>query len=175
MYVSLTDVLTKEGKTVTVQAELEADQAVIGGEVFPVTDKSPFELTFANIGKGRARMSGSMEITFAMSCNRCLKPVDKTLCLRFDQEVFAPDVVMDIPDAEDEQGFMDGYQMDVEDFLSNEIVINWPMKVLCKPDCLGICRQCGTDLNTGTCGCDTFVPDPRMAAIKDIFNGNKEV
>lgn len=175
MYVNLTDVLTKEGKEVTAQVEWEADQAVIGGEVFPVADKTPFELAFANIGKGKARVSGSAEITFTMHCSRCLKPVDKTLCFQFDQEVFAPNVVADIPGAEDEQGFMDGYQMDVEDFLNNEIVINWPMKVLCKPDCLGICRQCGMDLNTGTCGCDTFVPDPRMAVIKDIFNGNKEV
>jgi uncharacterized protein len=70
---------------------------------------------------------------------------------------------------------MDGYQLNVDDLLTNEIVINWPMKVLCKPDCKGICRQCGKDLNTGTCGCDTFVPDPRMAVIKDIFDASKEV
>ena len=61
--------------------------------------------------------------------------------------------------------------MCVEELLRNEIVINWPMKILCRPDCRGICRQCGQDLNTGTCDCDTFVPDPRMAVIKDIFNG----
>lgn len=31
------------------------------------------------------------------------------------------------------------------------------------------------NLNDGACGCDDFVPDPRMAAIKDLFNANKEV
>ena len=31
------------------------------------------------------------------------------------------------------------------------------------------------NLNDGECGCDTFVPDPRMAVIQDIFNANKEV
>ena len=49
------------------------------------------------------------------------------------------------------------------------------MKILCKPDCKGICPTCGRDLNTGTCDCDNFVPDPRMAAIKDIFEADKEV
>ena len=50
-----------------------------------------------------------------------------------------------------------------------------PVKVLCRPDCKEICKKCGHNLNDGDCGCDTFVPDPRMAAIKDIFNANKEV
>jgi len=35
---------------------------------------------------------------------------------------------------------------------------------------------CGKNLNEGDCGCDQFVPDPRMAAIKDIYDAfNKEV
>ena len=175
MFVNLTDVLTDEGKTVTIQAELESDQISIGGMVYSVTDKSPFTLTMTNIEQGRARIEGRTEVTFAMNCDRCLKPVDKTLKLRFDREVFAPDAVKAVPEEDRDQDFMDGYQMNVDDLLYNEIVINWPMKVLCKPDCLGICRQCGMDLNTGTCDCDTFVPDPRMAVIKDIFHGNKEV
>ena len=175
MFVDLTDVFINEGKMVTVQADTELAQVMVGGEVFPIKDKTPVSLTFTNIGKGRARIVGQAKVTLAMQCDRCLKPVDKTLDLAFDREVFVPDMVETVPDAQDDQEFMDGYQMDVDDFLNIEIVINWPMKVLCKPDCRGICRQCGMDLNTGTCECDTFVPDPRMAVIKDIFNGNKEV
>ncbi len=43
-----------------------------------------------------------------------------------------------------------------------------------KDDCKGICPVCGQNLNEKECGCDTFVPDPRMAVIQDIFK-NKEV
>ena len=175
MFVNLTDVFTIEGKEVTIQAELESDHVTIGEETYPVKDKQPFDLIYTNMGRGKARITGEAHISFVMYCDSCLKPVDRTLELRFDADVFAPEVVGTVPDADMDQGFMDGYQMDVEDFLYNEIVINWPMKVLCKADCRGICRQCGMDLNTGTCDCDTFVPDPRMAVIGDIFNGNKEV
>ena len=175
MFVNLTDVFTNEGKVVTMQVETELTQVAIGDGIFSVKDKTPIDLTFANTGKGKVRITGHAEITFAMSCDRCLKSVDKTLELSFDREVFAPDMTVIPPDERDEQPFMDGFQLDVDDFLNIEIIMNWPMKVLCKPDCLGICRQCGKDLNTGTCDCDTFVPDPRMAVIKDIFNGNKEV
>ncbi len=29
-----------------------------------------------------------------------------------------------------------------------------PIKVLCRPDCLGLCQECGANLNDGDCGCD---------------------
>ena len=70
---------------------------------------------------------------------------------------------------------MTGFEIDVDELICHEIWVNWPMKVLCRPDCRGICSVCGRDLNEGTCTCDTFVPDPRLAAIKDILNADKEV
>ena len=175
MFVNLTDVFANEGGTVTVQAETELEQIAIGGVVFPVRHKEPVSLTAVNIGRGRAKLQGSTEITFGMQCDRCLKDVDQTLQIRFEREVYAPDVTDMTDDEQTDQAFMDGYRLNVEDLLNIEIVMNWPMKGLCKPDCRGICRQCGRDLNTGICGCDDFVPDPRMAVIGDIFNGNKEV
>ena len=84
------------------------------------------------------------------------------------------------PEKDDEEHenseFMEGYSFNIESLVSNEVLMNWPMKVLCSNDCKGICMKCGKDLNSGMCECDTFVPDPRMAMIKDIFNANnKEV
>lgn len=176
MFINLTDVLTSEDEVMTTQADVDMTEVRVGEEVFPILKKSPVCFTFTNIGKNKAAIDGRAEITFAMNCDRCLQPVEEKLTLRFSGEVQAPDTVSDSSEEEDEyQSFMDGYQLDVEGLLNNEIIINWPRKVLCKPDCKGICMQCGKDLNTGTCECDTFVPDPRMAVIKDIFNANKEV
>ncbi len=175
MVINLTEVFAAQDRTVTTEAETALREVVTGGVSIPVKEVSPVSLTFVNNGKGRALLTGHAEITLAMNCDRCLKPVDETLDLVFDREVYAPDVLAAVPDGQADQEFMDGCQMDVDDFLRMEIVINLPMKVLCRPECKGICRQCGRDLNTGTCDCDTFVPDPRMALIKDIFYGNKEV
>ena len=110
-----------------------------------------------------------------MNCDRCLKEVDEVINLDFFREVFAPDEIAESTDEKSDQTFMEGYQLNVEDLINDEILLSLPMKVLCSEDCKGICRQCGKDLNEGECGCDTFVPDPRMAVIKDIFNANKEV
>ncbi|MGN1148984.1 MAG: YceD family protein [Lachnospiraceae bacterium] len=175
MLLNLTDVLTSEGKVRSedIAIEMTAFKSRMGS--FPIVEKSPLHLELRNIGENKAEVAGHAEITQQMCCDRCLKEVPVRITLDFVRTVFAPDVndseILD----ESDQGVMDGYQMDVEVLVYNELLMNQPEKVLCKPDCKGICKKCGKDLNEGDCGCDTFVPDPRMAVLQDIFNANKEV
>lgn len=174
MFVNLTDMLTNEDRVVSMQAETEITEVSVGGEKYPVLASSPVSFVFTNIGKGRARIEGKADFVFSAGCDRCLKPVEESREICFTREVWAPDMAAE-PSVYEEQPFMEGFQLNVEDLLISEIVTSWPMKILCKPDCKGICPTCGRDLNTGTCDCDNFVPDPRMAAIKDIFEADKEV
>ncbi len=174
MFVNLTDMLTNEDRVVSMQAETEITEVSVGGEKYPVLASSPVSFVFTNIGKGRARIEGKADFVFSAGCDRCLKPVEESREICFTREVWAPDMAAE-PSVYEEQPFMEGFQLNVEDLLISEIVTSWPMKILCKPDCKGICPICGRDLNTGMCECDTFVPDPRMAAIKDIFEADKEV
>ena len=37
---------------------------------------------------------------------------------------------------------------------------------LCRPDCRGLCAQCGADLNEGSCGCEAEATDPRLSALR---------
>ena len=175
MLINLTDVLTSEGKTEEQQVSLEMTSFSNGLEQYSIIEKSPVDLKISNMSKGKARVEGKAKIILKMNCDRCLKELDEVICLNFFREVFAPDEIAESTDEKSDQTFMDGYQLNVEDLINDEILLSLPMKVLCKEDCKGICRQCGKDLNEGECGCDTFVPDPRMAVIKDIFNANKEV
>lgn len=176
MFIDLTEVLTSENKTLTMQTEPDMTEIAVGGEVFEILEMSPVYLTFTNIAKGRAAIEGQAVIKLAMNCDRCLEPVEEKLVLQFSGKVHEPGMVLEtMEDEDDDQRFMEGYQLNIEDLLNNEIIINWPRKILCKPDCKGICMKCGRNLNTGTCECDTFIPDPRMSVIKDIFLADKEV
>ena len=71
--------------------------------------------------------------------------------------------------------YLIGFDLDVDKLIYGEILVNWPMKVLCKEDCKGICKVCGMNLNKGDCNCQRTELDPRMAAIQDVFNKFKEV
>ena len=175
MLINLTDVLTSEGKTEELQVPIEMTSFSNGVEEYPIVEKSPVQFRLSNMERGKARIEGSAKVVLKMNCDRCLKEVNEEISLDFFREVFAPDELTEDTDEKSDQTFMEGYQLNVEDLINNEILLSLPMKVLCRSDCKGICTMCGKNLNKGECGCDTFIPDPRMAMIKDIFNANKEV
>ena len=54
--------------------------------------------------------------------------------------------------------------IELDDLVREEVLLAMPYKPLCKPDCRGLCPQCGRDLNTETCQCAP-PPDPRLAAL----------
>lgn len=174
MLINLTDVFSVEGKDREESFDFEPHEVSYMGNTYQVLEKSPVRVRCSNIGVGKALVQGEADLVLSIPCDRCLKDVKVPVSIKFEEEVFSPDG-MQQSEEDEEQSFMLGYELDMEALLNSEILVNMPVKVLCKPDCKGICKQCGHDLNEGDCGCDTFVPDPRMAAIKDIFNANKEV
>jgi len=46
-----------------------------------------------------------------------------------------------------------GQFLEVDEEIRQEIILNWPMKPLCKDDCKGICPGCGKNLNIEECSC----------------------
>ena len=172
MLVNLSDVLTSEGMEFARDVPLEMTSFVNGTVEYGILSKSPVHFDFTNEGDGKARFTGNVELTLRAECDRCLAEVPVEMDLHFERVVVAPGTE---DEEADDMEFMDGFQLDVETFVHNEILINWPAKILCSDDCKGICPVCGQNRNQGECGCDTFVPDPRMAVIQDIFNKNKEV
>ena len=174
MLVNLTEVFTSEEKVVQVTVPLEMAEFRSKSGTFQIIEKSPVQLTMSNLGVGKALVEGTAQITLMMECDRCLDPVPVKLELAFSREIASPDIA-DQAQLEENENILEGGQLNIETLMNNEILMNLPDKVLCKPDCKGICKQCGQNLNEGECGCDDFVPDPRMAAIKDIFNAKREV
>ena len=186
MLVNLSDVLTVEGRQEKREIPLEMTVFEDGQGSYEITAKEPVKFVFTNAGAGKARIEGSTTLTFQVNCDRCLAEMPLILKVEFGQCVVSPDVKSgDGEDGDscqgedvqgmDDQSFMDGYQLDTEAFIHGEILVNWPAKILCRQDCKGVCPVCGQNLNVAECGCDTFVPDPRMAAIQDIFNAGTEV
>jgi len=44
-------------------------------------------------------------------------------------------------------------EIDVTPEIREELLLNYPIKPLCKPDCKGLCPKCGEKLNEGGCSC----------------------
>ena len=174
MLVNLTDVFTSEGRTVTKQIPVALTEVVHEGIAYPVKECSGLSLTIENVAPTKVLVNARLCMTAVLACDRCLSEVEHPFDLTIEREVVSPDAA-EPGELEEQEAFMEGYELNIDNLIENEIMTSWPMKVLCRPDCKGLCPVCGKDLNTGACGCDTFVPDPRMAAIMDVFNANKEV
>ena len=170
MQINLTDILSREQKTMdfTAPVEMEAFTCALG--TFPIKEKEPLKLTVTNLGEDRLRLVGDTTMSVVIPCDRCLEDVETPLCLHIDKEVEIRPADQEGIEELVETEFIFGYNLDVDDLVYSEILVNWPMKTLCKESCKGICRKCGANLNHGTCDCDTVELDPRMAAIRDIFN-----
>lgn len=72
------------------------------------------------------------------TCSRCLCEFDM-------------DIAKDVELYYELKGQM---SIELDDDLKDEIVVDYPMKILCRRDCKGLCPQCGKDLNEGECGCN---------------------
>ena len=149
MLVNLTDVFTNEGQVQELTVSYDADTFTNQFGTFSIKEKSPVVLRLSNIGHSRALVQGNVHITFALACDRCLQDVDYTFDLSFDNEVVSPDYAGDDTDEMDSLEFMEGYHLNVDELVNNELLLDWPMKILCKDDCKGICRICGKNLNDG--------------------------
>ncbi len=43
--------------------------------------------------------------------------------------------------------------IDITEIARDEIILDYPIKLLCKADCRGLCVKCGKNLNKGQCIC----------------------
>ncbi|HVT18543.1 MAG TPA: YceD family protein [Thermoanaerobaculia bacterium] len=114
----------------------------------------------------RARLSYEQ----TLGCIRCLEPhvesvgcevelmieIDGGRALGSENELAEKDMSVLVLDEE---------VLDTAPILLEQLQLNIPMKPLCRPDCLGLCPQCGADLNAGDCSCPEPAADPRWAAI----------
>ena len=175
MLINISDALSEPHRTVDETVVSDLKQVRIGRELFPVTELSPVHLRVEYAGERKLHITGEAELKTSIPCGRCLKEVPTSLVLSIEKNVNTdPESAID-DDESDEANYIDGYHLDVEQLLYNEILVGWPMKVLCSEDCKGICSVCGQNLNEGTCDCEDTSLDPRMSVIRDLYKNFKEV
>ncbi len=175
MLINLSELFPVEGKSKTYTVPLEMTQFKGSDCSYKIVEKEPVILVVTNQGERVLTVAGKAVLSLEMPCARCLDPVIVPFELEIDQELDMNQTKEDRIEALDEQFYINGYNLDVDQLVGNELTLNLPMRVLCSDDCKGICNRCGTNLNHGTCDCDNRSLDPRMSVIQDIFKQLKEV
>lgn len=175
MLINLSELLSRNGDTKVFEANIGFDSFESRVDSYKIIDKSPFSLTVTNLGNRKITIEGDVRLSMNIPCNRCLEDVRTDIEFSIMKDVDMGESSDDRIKELDEQNYIDGYYLDVDKLVYGEILLNLPMKVLCREDCKGLCNKCGANLNHGECGCDRESLDPRMSVIRDIFNNYKEV
>ena len=128
--------------------DITADGLEISGMIAPAeigvtpedfTTKKPFQFTL-RLERIQNAVSANVRATVWPSyiCDRCLEEFDRPLDLdmKFNYMVNPSDQYLEL--GEDAR---------------QEIILNLPLKHLCRDDCRGLCAKCGVNLNNEKCKC----------------------
>lgn len=160
--VSVAQVASRPGQSKEIDAAFPAPSG-IGDEIVGVDEGADVSVvgSFDSIVDGlilNARISAPVHA----ECTRCLKPIQRDWTVNVtsffpyedksaagkngkEEEV---DIIAGEDEAEDTYPLLDGGAWaDLEALLRDTLVEELPLQPLCKPDCKGLCSQCGIDLN----------------------------
>jgi uncharacterized protein len=108
---------------------------------------------------------GELASKIVQECVRCLEEAILPINIRLDELFYYPP--WSAPPGEfiiGDNGFID-----LAPLVRELSLLEIPTKPLCRPDCQGLCQQCGANLNEGDCGCVTEIVDPRLAVLQQLF------
>jgi len=96
-------------------------------------------------------------------CARCLREWEGSIDAEW-SELFVRH-----PDEDESQIELDG-SIDLEPVVRDVLSLALPSDPLCQPGCLGLCVECGADLNMDPCGGHDVDSSSPFAALKQLFD-----
>lgn len=141
---------------------------------------APVHLAFdIHKDKDKFRLVGDVRTELELTCSRCLDPYRVPLAVPFDLMYLPASAISAEPEHEmDDEDLETGYyrddQIDLNELMREQFYLALPMKPLCTEACKGLCPQCGTNLNAGSCTCTAVWEDPRLAALKGLAGPRRD-
>lgn len=127
------------------------------------------ELTQA---QGTLILSGNLESTAFLSCCRCLEEAEAPIRTDFRYIL--------VPATQEEQEreeltaddvdtiFYRDDLLDMETIIFEQVILQLPMKPLCREDCRGLCPRCGANFNCDPCVCPVEPVNTAFSVLKDV-------
>lgn len=154
----------------TVQAPADLGTVVIG---IPEGSELDLDLRLEAVMEG-VLVSGTVNGVAVGECSRCLDVVRVAVAVEV-QELFAyPERARAAEEsgdveAEEEESVLAGDLADLEPALRDSVVTALPFSPLCRPDCPGLCSECGARLADDP-GHAHDLTDPRWSALQSMFD-----
>jgi uncharacterized protein len=145
--------------------------ADLGVELISVPEGSDVELdlTLTSVSEG-VYVSGNVRGSLTGECGRCLDEINESFDVPI-AELFAyADSTTEETTDEDEVGRMQGDLLDLEPAVRDAVVLTLPTNPVCRPDCPGLCSECGAHLADLPADHSHEDVDPRWATLRNLSN-----
>ena len=123
------------------ELELDIDLAIPMGQgaaTVPAGEIVELNLRLESVHDG-ILATGEVDSTALADCSRCLEPLKLAVEVDF-QELFAYSL-------EQEDDFLvQDEKIDLEQAITDAVVLSLPFKPVCSEDCLGLCSECGVKM-----------------------------
>ncbi len=151
-----------EGRRLDLEVAIEPFE--LGGERYPVDPALvPIRLEVSRTtGMGYA-LRLQFEARLAGPCMRCLEPAEPVFSVEA-REIFQPGAGEELMSPYVEEGVLD-----LHGWARDALALTLPATVLCRPECAGLCPDCGENLNqAGPEHRHERQPDPRWAKLSEL-------
>ncbi|MFW5999198.1 MAG: YceD family protein [Halanaerobiaceae bacterium] len=152
--------LEEPGNFLELRRKIKFDDLYFRGEKIEIPAPLNLELTIM-LSDDVFVLTGELWGKLVLSCSRCLEKFNRDFKVHIDEELRKEDIE-------------DLKKVRVTELLQKNIFLSIPIKHLCREECKGLCPECGQNLNEGECDCEPGSVDPRLASLKDYFDGDDE-
>lgn len=126
---------------------------------------------------GTVIIKGNLSATIDVYCSRCLEETNLPIGGDFAYTLVPAKAEtkedLELKAEELEISHYDGDFIDFTPIIYEQIILQIPIKALCKENCKGLCLHCGINLNASSCDCHLDFVDDRMAVLKNFKVKNK--
>jgi uncharacterized protein len=145
--------------------------ADLGLELISVPEGSDVELdlTLTSVSEG-VYVSGHVRGSLTGECGRCLDEISESFEVPIAELYAYADSTTEETTDEDEVGRMQGDLLDLEPAVRDAVVLTLPTNPVCRPDCPGLCPDCGAHLADLPADHSHEAVDPRWAALRNLSN-----
>ena len=146
--ISIRSLLLRPNEKKTLSLTIDAETAESYG--LPCVRLPQIEGTLENRA-GVLMLNYRLSCVPALECDRCLSPVEMPVTEDF-SHVIVTETASEQNDAE--YLLAPDAMLDLAEVAMTDLRLSMPTKILCRPDCKGLCPVCGQNRNLSECGCD---------------------
>ncbi|WP_305782907.1 YceD family protein [Symbioplanes lichenis] len=143
--------------------------ADLGLELISVPEGSDVELdlSLTSVSEG-VYVSGRVRGSLQGECGRCLNEIAQSFDVPIAELYAYAESTTEETTDEDEVGRMQGDLIDLEPAVRDAVVLTLPTNPVCRPDCPGLCPDCGVHFDDLPADHSHEDVDPRWAALRNL-------